>query len=58
MSNSSFIQITTLIFKSFILLVNQLVYGILSLSGIQFKFPITLENVISWVIAAINLFME
>ena len=46
-SNNWFIQIITLIFKSFILLINQLVYGILSLSGIQFQFPITLDNVIS-----------
>lgn len=45
--NNSLIQVSSLILKSLILLINQLVYGVLSLSGIQFKFPITLDNVIS-----------
>jgi len=55
LSNNSLLQIIFLILKSLIILINQLIYGILSLSGIQFKFPITIDNVISLRVIAATL---
>lgn len=43
----SFRQIIIFSIKSIILLINQSIYGFLSLSGIQLKFPITYENIVS-----------
>ena len=55
LSNNSLLQTIFLILKSLIILINQLIYGILSLSGIQFKFPITIDNIISLRVIAATL---
>ena len=44
-----------LLFKSLVLFINQSIYGLLSLSGIQSKVPITIENILSLRVIAATL---